>query len=230
MKTTDFDPKKKYTFVIPMGATEQHGPFLPMGTDSFLADRIVREAEAEFREFVFLPTLRITCSQEHEGFMGTVWVTKATMTQILLDICHSLHPYAEKIAFTSFHGGNLAFLDAFVTENAPIFGGVRIIHLPMGSEETEEKMRKMIDGPTDAHAGNVEISMMLADDESLAKVPPANYPKRVIEDAFSTNHLQDFSTDGIADNNPKWVVSKENGTKMIEWTVEDFKRELRKIV
>ena len=229
MKTTDFDPKKKYTFVLPMGATEQHGPFLPMGTDSFLADRIIRETETEFPEFVFLPTLRITCSEEHEGFMGTVWVSKATMNQILLDICSSLQPYADKILLTSFHGGNLGLLDRFVKASKETLGDVRVIHVPMGSEETEEKMRKMVDGPTDAHAGNVEISMMLAEDESLVKIPPADYPKRVIEDAFVTNYLRDYSKDGIADNNPKWIVNKENGLKMIEWTVEDVKRELRKI-
>lgn len=60
IKTTDFDPNRKYTFVIPMGATEQHGPFLPTGTDSFLMDHIIRDCEGFFPEIVFLPTLRYT--------------------------------------------------------------------------------------------------------------------------------------------------------------------------
>ena len=38
IKTTDLNPKQKYTFVIPMGATEQHGPFLALGADSFLTE------------------------------------------------------------------------------------------------------------------------------------------------------------------------------------------------
>ncbi len=228
MRTTDFDSDKKYTFVIPMGATEQHGPFLALGTDSFLADRIIQEAEVEFSQIIFLPTMRITCSEEHEGFMGTVWVSKDTMTRVLIDICNSLKPYAKSIAITSFHGGNLELLDQFVKDNASSFGDVQIIHLPMGSEETEEKMREMLDGPTDQHAGNVELSMMLAHDQLLADIPPADYPKRAIENPFSTNRLKDFSEDGIADSHPKWVVSKENGEKMIRWTVEDFKNVLGK--
>ncbi|KKW32709.1 MAG: hypothetical protein UY76_C0019G0019 [Candidatus Uhrbacteria bacterium GW2011_GWA2_52_8d] len=230
IRTTNLDPQKKYTFVVPMGATEQHGPFLALGADSFLADRIIQEVEKNFPEVVFLPTLRITCSEEHEGFMGTVWISKDTMTRVLMDICNSLKPYAKSIAITSFHGGNLELLDQFVRDNTSSFGDVRVIHLPMGSEETEEKMHKMLDGPTDQHAGNVELSMMLAHDQLLADIPPADYPKRAIENPFSTNHLKDFSEDGIADSHPKWVVSKENGEKMIEWTVEDFENEIQKIL
>lgn len=225
--TTDLNPERKYTFVVPMGATEQHGPFLALGADSFLADRIIQEVEKNFSEVVFLPTLRITCSEEHEGFMGTVWVSKDTMTRVLMDICNSLKPYAKSIAVTSFHGGNLELLDQFVRNSASSFGDAQLIHLPMGSEETEEKMHEMLDGPTDQHAGNVELSMMLAHDQLLADIPPADYPKHAIKNPFSTNHLKDFSEDGIADNHPKWVVSKENGEKMIEWTVEDFKKTLQ---
>jgi creatinine amidohydrolase len=213
MKTTDFDLKKKYTFVIPMGSTEQHGPFLPLGTDSFLADRIVQDAEAEFSQIIFLPTLRVTCSEEHEGFLGTVWITKETMNKVLFDICNSLTPCAKTIVLTSFHGGNLGLLNRFVLENKKAFGKVQVIHLAMGSEATEDKMREMIGGPTDAHAGNVEISMMLAQNESLVGTPPADYPKHIIEDGFATNRVKDFSEDGIVDNHPKWVVSKEKGKK-----------------
>ncbi|MEK7545496.1 MAG: creatininase family protein [Patescibacteria group bacterium] len=230
LRTTNLDLNKKYAFVVPMGATEQHGPFLALGADSYLADAIMEEAEAAYPEVIFLPTLRITCSEEHEGFPGTVWVTAETMNRVLSDICNSLKPYAKTIAFASFHGGNLALLDAFVVDHASVFGDVRIVHLPIGSDETEEKMRRMIGGPTDAHAGNVEISMMLASHESLADVPPDDYPKFFVENPFGTNHLKDFSADGIADNHPRWVITKENGKKMMEWTVEDFKNELRKIV
>jgi creatinine amidohydrolase/Fe(II)-dependent formamide hydrolase-like protein len=161
--------------------------------------------------------------------MGTVWLSKETMKNVLLDICQSLKPYAKTIVLTSFHGGNLKLLDLFVTEYANTFGDVRIVHLPMGSDETEEKMCQIIGGETDAHAGNVEISMMLAHNDTLAEIPHSDYPKHVIEKPFSTNHIKDFSKDGIADNHPKWVVSKKNGQEMIKWMVEDFKNELRKI-
>jgi len=230
IKTTDLDPNQKYTFVIPMGATEQHGPFLAIGTDSILVDRIIKEAEVSFPQVVFLPTLRITCSEEHKGFIGTVWVSKDTMAGMLMDICNSLKPYAKTIALTSFHGGNVKLLDQFVKENADAFGEIQIVHLPMGSNETEEKICEMIKGPTDEHAGNVELSMMLDCDEALVDIPADDYPKRTIENPFSTNNLRDFSENGIADNHPKWVVNKKNGAEMIKLTVNDFKNELKRIL
>ncbi len=104
IRTTDLDQEKKYIFVLPMGATEQHGPFLALGADSFLADRIIHDTERKFPDIIFLPTLRITCSEEHAGFPGSTWVTKETMARMLSDICHSLQPYAKTIALTSFHG------------------------------------------------------------------------------------------------------------------------------
>lgn len=230
IRTTNFDSSKKYTFVVPMGSTEQHGPFMAMGADSFLGDKIIEESEAAFPDLIFLPLLRITCSEEHEGFPGTLWLSKETMASVLEDICRSIAPYAKTIAFASFHGGNLELLNRFVAEHADTFKNVHLVHLPIGSEETEERMRQLIGGPTDEHAGNVELSMVLACDQKYVTIPPANYPKHVIENPFSTNHLKDFSVDGIADNHPKWIVNKENGETMIEWAVEDFKNELKKII
>jgi creatinine amidohydrolase/Fe(II)-dependent formamide hydrolase-like protein len=152
-----------------------------------------------------------------------------TMKCILLDICQSLRPYAKTIAFASFHGGNLKFLDSFVLEHEMNYEGMKLLHIPVGSEETEKKMCDLLGGPTDAHAGNVEISMMLSEKESLVDVPSPSYKKNRIEDAFSTNHIKDFSDDGIADNHPAWIVSKENGKTFTKWIVEDFKNELEKI-
>ena len=107
MKTTDFKQGKKYIFVIPTGSTEQHGPFLPFGTDSYIQDAIVKGIEAQLPELIFLPTMRITCSEEHEGFAGSVWISPDTMERVMLDICKSLEPYAKKFIFTTAHGGNI---------------------------------------------------------------------------------------------------------------------------
>lgn len=124
----------------------------------------------------------------------------------------------------------MEILDKFVEKHKNKFGEADIVHLPMGSEETEERMRVLIDGPTDEHAGNIETSMMIAHDESMADVPPVDYPKRVIEKPFRTNNLKEFSEDGIACNHPEWIVSKEIGEKVTQWIVKDFTDELRKII
>ena len=79
LKTTDFEEGKKYTFVVPTGSIEQHGPFLPLGTDSYIQNAIISEVEKRVPEMVFLPTMHVTCSQEHEGFAVTVWLSYETM-------------------------------------------------------------------------------------------------------------------------------------------------------
>ncbi len=207
MKTTDLDQAKKYTFVVSMGATEQHGPFLPLGTDSYVQDAIIEQVENEFPEVIFLPTLRITCSKEHAGFPGSVWIEKDTMELVLRDICNSLQPYAANIVLASWHGGNISMLNRFVKKNTDSFLGVRIEHVAFDSAEVLNKTSKILGGPVDEHAGNSETSMTLVCEPSLVTIPPKDYPKYKIENAWDTDRLIDVSKDGIVDNHPAWIIN-----------------------
>ncbi len=230
MKTTDFKKGKKYTFVIPTGSIEQHGPFLPIGTDSFIQEKMVEEVEKKFQDIIFLPTLKITCSEEHEGFMGSVWISTSTMNMVIKDICESIKPYAKQIIFVTAHGGNVDTLKKFVQENKKALKGIRLDYIEPFTEKIEKKMTDLISGPLDDHAGNSEISMMLAIDKNLVLVPPKDYPKKVIEHPFKTNKLKDFSEDGVADSHPEWMVSKKLGEKMIRLSVEGFSQQLKKVI
>ena len=68
IKLTNLDPNKKYTILVPIGSTEQHGPYIPFGSDTYMTDAIVEEINRQFPEILILPTLEISCSKEHEGF------------------------------------------------------------------------------------------------------------------------------------------------------------------
>ncbi len=230
MKTTDFDPKKKYTFVIPMGATEQHGPFLPLGTDSYLQDEIIKLAEEALPNVIFLPTLRITCSKEHQGFPGSVWVEQETMEAVLRNICNSLQINAQNIVCVSWHGGNIALLDQFVEKYKDTFLGVRLEHLRFDQEKTLEKTQELLKGPIDEHAGNSETSMMLACDESLVTLPPVDYPKQKIENAWDADRLADVSKDGIVDNHPLWIVNENIGKQCIQMASQELQEGLERIL
>lgn len=230
MKTTDFDPKKKYVFVVSMGATEQHGPFLPLGTDSYIQEAIIQRMEKVVTEAIFLPTLRITCSKEHSGFPGSVWIEKETMEKVLHDICASLQPYARGIALISWHGGNIGMLNRFVETNKNSFSGVRLEHLTCDSEEILKKTADILGGPVDEHAGNSEISMVLPIEPSLVTIPPKDYPKQKIENAWDSDRLVDVSKDGIVDNHPKWVINKEMGEQFIQMEVQELNMQLEKMM
>lgn len=231
MKTTDFKAGEKYTFVISMGATEQHGPFLPLGTDSCIQDKLVELTETFLPQVVFLPTLRITCSKEHQGFPGSVWIEKDIMELVLKNMCESLQPYAKNIAIVSWHGGNIAMLNRFVEKYKDTFDGARLKHVQMDREETLEKTRELLNhGPVDEHAGNSEISMMLACDKSLVSIPPKNYPKQKIENAWDTDRLVDVSKDGIVDNHPEWIVEEEIGQKCLSMAAQELREGIEEVL
>ncbi len=230
MRTTDLDTSKKYTFVISMGATEQHGPFLPLGTDSYIQDAIIEQAEKVFPEVIFLPALRITCSQEHAGFPGSVWIKKDTMEIVLRNICDSLQPYAMNIVLASWHGGNISTLNRFVEKNKDLFSGVHIEHLQFDSEEVLKKTSKMLGGPVDEHAGNSETSMMLACEPLLVTIPSQDYPKQKIENAWDTDRLIDISKDGIIDNHPTWIINEELGKQCLQMVAEELVEGLRRVL
>jgi len=69
LKTMYFQKDRKYDFLFPIGATEQHGPFLPLGTDTYITDYLIEQVSKEFPKLIILPTLEVSRSQEHSGFL-----------------------------------------------------------------------------------------------------------------------------------------------------------------
>ena len=230
IKTTDLDPNKKYTFVLPMGATEQHGPFLPLGTDTYCQEAILEVAKNECKDVIFLPTLEITCSDEHEGHIGTVWITSKTMHLVLFDIVTSLQDYAKDVIFTSWHGGNLEPIDKFIQKEQKNFSHINFHHISPDTQSVLEKTKEILNGPVDEHAGNSEISMMLAVDSNLVQVPPIDYPKKQSNIDWSIpKAVKKASLDGILDDHPNWVVSKEHGKVFIELSAKHLSNEIKRI-
>ncbi|MFM8267025.1 MAG: creatininase family protein [Ilumatobacteraceae bacterium] len=96
--------------VQPLGAIEQHGPHLPLSTDSVIASAVARAAVDrvgdEFDVWL-LPTLDYTKSNEHAWSPGTVWLSATTLLLVLDDLgrCIALTG-AQRLVFLNGHGGN----------------------------------------------------------------------------------------------------------------------------
>ena len=150
-----FDPdlrkkikQKKQIAIIPVGSIEQHGPHLPISTDS----DIVTEISFRFSEKIngiLLPTINYGISDEHFPFFN-LSVKKSTLSKMLDDICESLIKNGiSRILIINGHYGNLESLKGF--------------------ERKKKRNRKIkvlsywkyMDREFD-HAGNVETSIMLA--------------------------------------------------------------------
>jgi creatinine amidohydrolase len=230
LKTTDFKKKQKYTFVVSLGATEQHGPFLPLGTDTYCHDAIIQRAEKKLRQVIFLPTLPISCSEEHRGFAGTVWMQKETLYLVLQDIGDSLQEYAKHIIFVSWHGGNLSLLDSFVAAQQKKHKKIKLVHVRMEDAETDKKTRALVNGPIDEHAGNTEISMVLATHPRLVTKPNSKkHPKHAFDHDWENTYVIDTNPDGIVDTHPEWVVSKKIGEACIDMHARLLVREVKRV-
>jgi creatinine amidohydrolase len=97
-------------FVWPVGATEQHGPHLPVGTDAFHADRVTRDAAAiAARDIpvVVVPTLPFGSSPHHLPFGGTMSITTETYYRVLFELAESLViGGVRRVFIVNGHGGN----------------------------------------------------------------------------------------------------------------------------
>jgi len=105
------------TVVLPLGATEQHGPHLPLGTDTIrataLADRV---AERLGPGFLVAPALPFGCSDEHSGFPGLLGLEAETLARIVLDVARRLTGWGiRRLVLLSAHGGNVEALALALT-------------------------------------------------------------------------------------------------------------------
>ena len=99
------------TAVVPLGATEQHGPHLPFATDAWIADALAERFCSRVPEAVQAPVLALGCSSEHMDFPGTVSLRPETLLAVLEDVLCSLRKHGFERAFVfSAHGGNYAAL------------------------------------------------------------------------------------------------------------------------
>jgi len=222
MKSGEFSRNDKYNFLLPLGATEQHGPYAPFGTDTYIINYLIDQIEKQFPDIIIMPTIEYSLSEEHREFFGTVYVSEDTMTNLLHDVCSSIYKRANNIYITSFHF-IYDFLEQFIKEKAGHFKPAKLINLDPANEEDEARLEEMLGGPIDEHAGNTEISNMLVINSGLVKIPTDDNEKIQIDSPFGTGNLAEKSKNGIAANHPQWIVNKEIGYKSLEIYVERMK-------
>ncbi len=159
--------------LIPVGAIEQHGPHLPLGTDYFGAFDLARSAAPQVKGVV-APVLYAGVSDHHLGFPGTLSLSQETFVTVLLETAECLtHHGFRRIVLVNGHGGNesaMGYAAHLITKRteavAMLFGiaELRKIYLT-------ENIDKL-----DIHAGIGETSGMLAARPHLVKMDRARRP------------------------------------------------------
>ena len=160
--TTDPDIVDASLAVLPVGSFEQHGPHLPLVTDTLIA---VAVADGISRRYggLRLPPVTFSCSHEHADFAGTVSVSATTLAAIVTDIARSLErQQIRRLLIVNGHGGN--YVLGNLVQQAALDGGVRIGLFPSREDwnEAREAAGMTSTSHEDMHAGELEVSILLA--------------------------------------------------------------------
>ncbi|MFE6520394.1 creatininase family protein, partial [Streptomyces sp. NPDC057794] len=92
--------------VLPVGSFEQHGPYLPLATDTLVACAVAREIAGAYPVHL-LPPVTISCSHEHAAWPGTVSISSVTLHAVVRDIADSLRRSGvDALVVVNGHGGN----------------------------------------------------------------------------------------------------------------------------
>ena len=204
--TRDFaalDPKATVA-VLPLGATEQHGPHLPLGVDTLLADGIVQAALPLLPPqlpVLFLPTQQIGLSPEHARFSGTITLSAETVIRLWKEIGAGVaRAGVKKLVLFNAHGGHVGAMDIVARElreaHDLLVYSVSWFNLPL-------------DGLTldrfDVHAGESETAMMLALSPQLVNM----------------NAAQDFDSTSRQRAADYAVIGNGRSAKM-GWAIQDY--------
>lgn len=161
--TTTTDPDAGLPVaVLPIGSWEQHGPYLPLTTDTLIASAIAT-AISEYHQLRQLPPITISCSHEHAAFVGTLSVAATTLAAIITDITESLTMQtATGLIIVNAHGGNAVLTN--IVQQANIAGPLRVGLYPSHEDWTEGRAAAGIASTShdDMHAGELETSILLA--------------------------------------------------------------------
>ncbi|MBK8174714.1 MAG: mycofactocin biosynthesis peptidyl-dipeptidase MftE [Rhodospirillales bacterium] len=101
------------TVILPLGATEQHGPHLPMGTDTVRAQALAERLAAHLTDAIIAPALPIGCSDEHIGFAGLLSLEHETLASVIVDCARRMSGWGvRRLVLLSAHGGNVRAIES----------------------------------------------------------------------------------------------------------------------
>ena len=212
------------TVVLPLGATEQHGPHLPLDTDTRLATALAKRIARRLGDALVAPAIPVGPSEEHASFPGTISVRPETLERVLWDYVESFERQGfERVVVLPGHGGSFPAVDAAYPRLARETGVdvVAVTGLRRFMELLEEGLREAgidVEEPV-AHAGASETAMVLALAPHLvADELPDGHTEPVSAAALFTDGIEAFAENGVlGDARP---ATAEAGETLLEYVAD----------
>lgn len=222
--------------VIPVGATEQHGPHLPLATDYFMAETVAFQAAKRAKDqgvqVLVTPTIWTGYSPHHMDFSGSITLRGETMINLLIDVIKSVWSHgARKIFILNGHGGNMNLINSTVqilkfehdiTITAASYWSFAAKYIP--------EWRLSALGGID-HACEMEMSLMLHNAPHLANKEKARDGSWFPKSRFLTGDLmagapvstawsfKDLTSDGTLGNAE--IATAQRGTELMKVVVDE---------
>jgi creatinine amidohydrolase len=156
---TDLEPAARRLLVLPLGSLEQHGPHLPLDTDTRIAAAVSAGLADARPDVALAPVIAFGASGEHAAFPGTLVVGHPVLCDLVTELVRSARHAFGGVVVVNAHGGNAEALGQVRTRAAHEGDDVLVWQVaPEGG---------------DAHAGRTETSLMLAIDAGAVRLERA---------------------------------------------------------
>jgi creatinine amidohydrolase len=203
------DAEGRPVLCIPVGSCEQHGPHLPLATDTIIAEAVAAGLVARRPDTVVGPSLTVTASGEHAAFPGTLSIGTEATASVIVELVRSAD-WAAGVVLVNGHGGNhdavaraLAVLDQ---EGRPVLGWWP--RVPGG----------------DAHAGRTETSLVLLLRPDLVRLeraaPGEVAPLAAIAERLRAGGVRAVSAGGVLGDPTR--ASATEGATILAGLVDDL--------
>ncbi len=214
--------------ILPIGSFEQHGPCLPLVSDTAIACIIARNV-ADVYPVLYLPPVTISCSHEHKAWPGTVSISSRTLSAIISDVQNSLRLAGiDKLVLINGHGGNYV-LRNIVQESTVVHRNMALFPTGADWQRARAAADMTTDDHEDMHAGELETSMLLHGCPELVRDGYTNTDHTANERAdLLTVGMEAYTSSGVI-GRPS-LSSALKGKVAVESLVESFERCLQTLM
>lgn len=214
--------KENSAAILPIGATEQHGPHMGCGMDYVLADKLCK-AVSEKTNVMMLPTMPYGCSIGHsQRWPGTMALQPKTLIDVIKEIGDWVYSAGiRKLFIVNAHVTNAAPLRCALEMLRAEYDDMMVTVLNTAKLSARIKQYHFQDGD-DWHANNAETALMLATAPEMVetdKISIADDPDRT-EDLVFSHPVNRTSKNGVTGKPSD--ATKEEGEEAFQWMIEDL--------
>jgi len=212
--------------ILPIASIEQHGPHVPVMTDTRLGQEIAHRAARKAystRAVVVAPVVWSGLSEHHMPFGGTLTLSHDTFRRVVRDLIEAIIRQGFKdILISNSHGGNIIAMQQILDELAPT-SKATLVATTYDVEAGEDLSRHLEDQSGVLHAGEAETSMMLvcepdlvdtSDLTKLASLEGDTHFLSVGQNSYRWRPFAHMTENGLAGNPARSNVVK--GENMLE--------------